>query len=172
MDKLYLVHGNTWYDGYGYCENLYGVFTDRKTAEKVKTEVTEKLYEKEMHNINTHVESISDIEIDILKQLTRIANALDRIAKRLPEECDTAEYAKENPDWTEKIEKMASGYYAQVIRCKDCKCFIPLEDMKKCPEYKDYPFEAAEKVHADGICTNTDKWVYIHDFCSEAKNSQ
>jgi len=67
MDKLYLVHGNTWYDGYGYCENLYGVFTDRKTAEKVKTEVTEKLYEKEMHNINTHVESISDIEIDILE---------------------------------------------------------------------------------------------------------
>ena len=46
MDKLYLVHGNTWYDGYGYCENLYGVFTDRKTAEKVKTEVTEKLYSK------------------------------------------------------------------------------------------------------------------------------
>lgn len=37
MDKLYLVHGNTWYDGYGYCENLYGVFTDRKTAEKVKS---------------------------------------------------------------------------------------------------------------------------------------
>lgn len=36
-------------------------------AEKVKAEVTEKLYEKEMHNINTHVESISDIEIDILE---------------------------------------------------------------------------------------------------------
>ena len=108
----------------------------------------------------------------ILKQLTRIANTLDRIAKRLPEECDTAEYAKENPDWTEKIEKMASGYYLQVIRCKDCKCFIPLEDMKKCPEYKDYPFDAAEKVHSDGICTNTDKWVYTSDFCSEAKNSQ
>lgn len=128
---------------------------------------------------------------DILKQLTRIANALDRIAKRLPEEYDTAEYAKEHPDWaekvkkmasgeyakvhpdwTEKIEKMASGYYLQVIRCKDCKCFIPLEDMKKCPEYKDYPFDAAEKVHSDGICTNTDKWVYTSDFCSDARNSQ
>lgn len=96
---------------------------------------------------------------DILKQLTRIANALDRIAKRLPEECDTAEYAKENPDWTEKIEKMASGYYAQVIRCKDCKCFIPLEDMK-------------EDLECDGICTNTDKWVYTSDFCSDARNSQ
>lgn len=67
MDKLYLVHGNTWYEGYGHCENLYGVFTDRKTAEKVKAEVTVKLYEKEMHNINTNVESISDIEIYILE---------------------------------------------------------------------------------------------------------
>ena len=38
MDKLYLVHGNTWYEGYGYCANLYGVFTDRKTAEKVKAD--------------------------------------------------------------------------------------------------------------------------------------
>lgn len=38
-----------------------------KTAEKVKAEVTVKLYEKEMHNINTNVESISDIEIDILE---------------------------------------------------------------------------------------------------------
>lgn len=108
----------------------------------------------------------------ILMQLTRIANALDRIAKRLPEECDTAEYAKEHPDWAEKVKKMASCDYVRVTRCKDCKCFIPLEDMKKDPEYKDYPFEAAEKVHTDGICTNTDKWVYIHDFCSEAKNSQ
>ena len=109
---------------------------------------------------------------DILKQLTRIANALDRIAKRLPEEYDTAEYAKEHPDWAEKVKKMASGDYVRVIRCKDCKCFIPLEDMKKDPEYKDYPFKAAENVHADGICTNTDKWVCIYDFCSEAKNSQ
>ena len=67
MDKLYLVHGNTYYDDYGHDEHFYGVFTDRKTAEKVKTEVTVKLYEKETHNINTNVESISDIEIDILE---------------------------------------------------------------------------------------------------------
>lgn len=67
MDKLYLVHGNTWYEGYGYCENLYGVFTDRKTAEEVKDKITLKLYEKETHNTYTNVESISDIEIDILE---------------------------------------------------------------------------------------------------------
>lgn len=111
---------------------------------------------------------------DILKQLTRIANALDRIAKRLPEEYDTAEYAKEHPDWAEKIKKMASYDYVLVTRCKDCKCFIPLEDMKKDPEYKDYPFKAVENIHADGICTNIDKWVYTNDFCSETigKKSQ
>lgn len=39
----------------------------KKMAEKVRAEVTVKLYEKETHNINTHVESISDIEIDILE---------------------------------------------------------------------------------------------------------
>lgn len=44
MDKLYLVHGNTWYEGYGHDEHFYGAFTDKETAEKVKTEVTVKLY--------------------------------------------------------------------------------------------------------------------------------
>lgn len=39
----------------------------KKMAEKVRAEVIVKLYEKEMHNINTNVESISDIEIDILE---------------------------------------------------------------------------------------------------------
>ena len=67
MDKLYLVHGNTWYEGYGHDEHFYGAFTDKETAEKVRAEVTVKLYEQEMHNINTNVESLSDIEIDILE---------------------------------------------------------------------------------------------------------
>lgn len=76
MSKLYLVHGNTWYEGYGEYQNLYGVFTDRKTAEKVKTEITLKLYDKETHNICTNVESISDIEVYIkevdVNQVTNI----------------------------------------------------------------------------------------------------
>lgn len=67
MDKLYLVHGNTWYEGYGHDEHFYGAFTDKETAEKVRAEVTVKLYEQEMHNENTNVESLSDIEIDILE---------------------------------------------------------------------------------------------------------
>ena len=67
MDKLYLVHGNTWYEGYGHDEHFYGAFTDKETAEKVRAEVTVKLYEQEMHNENTNVESLSDIEINILE---------------------------------------------------------------------------------------------------------
>lgn len=67
MDKLYLVHGNTYYDDYGHDEHFYGAFTDKETAEKVRAEVTVKLYEQEMHNENTNVESLSDIEIDILE---------------------------------------------------------------------------------------------------------
>lgn len=39
--------------------------------------------------------------------------------------------------------------------------------MKKDSEYKDYPFEAAENMNTDGICTNIDKWVYATNFCGE-----
>lgn len=109
---------------------------------------------------------------DILKQLTRITNALERISKRLPEEYDTAEYGKEHPDWAEKVAKMASGDYIHVTRCKDCKYFISLKDTKKDSVYKNYQFAVTEKIHEDGICTNTYIWVYIHDFCSDARNSQ
>ena len=32
MDKLYLVHGNTYYDDYGHDEHFYGAFTDKKNG--------------------------------------------------------------------------------------------------------------------------------------------
>ena len=38
MDKLYLVHGNTWYEGYGYDEHFYGAFTDKKWLRKLGLE--------------------------------------------------------------------------------------------------------------------------------------
>lgn len=55
----------------------------------------------------------------ILKQLTRIANALDRINKCLDNStvitndntkiCSTVDYAKEHPEWVEQINKIAAG---------------------------------------------------------------
>lgn len=50
-------------------------------------------------------------EMDILKALQRIANSLDKIEKKMPDrsvkEYDTVEYGKENPDWVEKVNKLA-----------------------------------------------------------------
>lgn len=33
---LYVVHGNTFYDGYGYMEHVFGIYTDKGKAEAVK----------------------------------------------------------------------------------------------------------------------------------------
>lgn len=33
---LYLVHGNTWFEGYGYEEHVFGVFTTLVQAEAGK----------------------------------------------------------------------------------------------------------------------------------------
>lgn len=50
-------------------------------------------------------------EMDILKALLRIANSLDKIEKKMPDrsvkEYDTVKYGKENPDWVEKVNKLA-----------------------------------------------------------------
>ena len=69
MSKVYLVHGNAYYEGYGHYEHFYGVFKDRETAEKIMTEVQWELYKKEIEeNYNcTEVEELSDIEIEVLE---------------------------------------------------------------------------------------------------------
>lgn len=33
---LYVVHGNTYYDGYGHIENIFGIYTEKDVAEAVK----------------------------------------------------------------------------------------------------------------------------------------
>lgn len=61
----------------------------------------------------------------ILKQLTRIANALDRINKCLDNStvitndntkiCSTVDYAKEHPEWVEQINKIAAGEKEEMV---------------------------------------------------------
>lgn len=67
MIKLYLVHGNTWYEGYGNEEHVFGIFTDRDTAEAAKKQVIKELYKKEMKSTYTVIDDISEIEVDILE---------------------------------------------------------------------------------------------------------
>lgn len=65
---LYVVHGNTYYDGYGHIENLFGIYTEKDQAEATKDLIIKELYEKEIaRGQMTIVEDISDIEVEILE---------------------------------------------------------------------------------------------------------
>lgn len=59
---LYLVHGNTWFEDYGYEEHVFGVFTSREKAEKAKI-VTEKRLQEEKRMIDDP----EDVKLDILE---------------------------------------------------------------------------------------------------------
>lgn len=62
---LYVVHGNTYYGGYGHVENIFGIYTEKKDAEAAKDLMIKKLYEKNKDGVWTYVEDIEEIEVDI-----------------------------------------------------------------------------------------------------------
>lgn len=66
---LYVVHGNTYYDGaYGYIENLFGIYTEKDAAESAKDLIIKEIYEKEIaRGWKTTVEDVSDIKVEILE---------------------------------------------------------------------------------------------------------
>lgn len=65
---LYVVHGNTYYDGCGHEENIFGIFTEKDSAESAKDLVVKELYEKEIaRGWMSVVDDISDVEVEILE---------------------------------------------------------------------------------------------------------
>lgn len=62
---LYVVHGNTYYYGYGYIENIFGIFTEKDSAECAKDLIVKELYKKERPIGN--VDDVSDIEVNVLE---------------------------------------------------------------------------------------------------------
>ena len=65
--KLYLIHGNAYYEGSGPMEHAFGIYTDKDKAEAAKQVVIEQLYEKEKHSEWSDVEDISDIEVEVVE---------------------------------------------------------------------------------------------------------
>ena len=64
---LYLVHGNTYYYGYGHYENVFGIYTEKDAAEAVKDLIVEELYAKNVNDKQTIVEKPENIDVDILE---------------------------------------------------------------------------------------------------------
>lgn len=64
---LYLVHGNTWFEGYGYEEHVFGVFTTLVQAEAAKIVVEKRLQEEIENNSCIYVKDPEDVELQILE---------------------------------------------------------------------------------------------------------
>lgn len=64
---LYLVHGNTWFEGYGYDEHIFGVFTTLVQAEAAKIVAEKRLQEEIEKNSCIYVKDPEDVKLDILE---------------------------------------------------------------------------------------------------------
>ena len=67
MDKVYLVYGNTYFDGYGAYLNAFGVFSTLEEAEKVKKQKEDEYFERESTVIYSYVEDRSEVEFQIME---------------------------------------------------------------------------------------------------------
>lgn len=58
---LYLVHGNTYFNSYGYEEHLFGIYTIKDAAENARNLFINEFYIQEMANNYTTVDRISQV---------------------------------------------------------------------------------------------------------------
>ena len=61
-------------------------------------------------------------------------------------------------DAREAVKAIPAADVVEVVRCKDCKYFIP----DKCLDHTKYPND----LEADGLCGNIDKYTDEDRFCS------
>lgn len=67
MKKLYLVYGNTWFGGYGEEIHIFGVFSSRKMAEKVKKQAEDEYFEQDQQSRFTELNDRSEVEFYIVE---------------------------------------------------------------------------------------------------------
>lgn len=64
---LYLVHGNTWLESYGYEEHVFGVYTTLVQAKAAKIVAENNLKEEIEKNPYIYVKDPEDVKLDILE---------------------------------------------------------------------------------------------------------
>lgn len=64
---LYLVHGNTYFECYGYEESLFGVYTTLAQAKVAKTVAENKLKEMIEENRGIYATYSNNVELQILE---------------------------------------------------------------------------------------------------------
>lgn len=67
MKKLYLVYGNTWFGAYGEAIHIFGVFSSRKMAEKVKKQAEDEYFEQDQQSRFTELNDRSEVEFYIVE---------------------------------------------------------------------------------------------------------
>lgn len=67
MKKLYLVYGDTWFGGYGVEIHIFGVFSSRKMAEKVKKQAEDEYFEQDQQSRFTELNDRSEVEFYIVE---------------------------------------------------------------------------------------------------------
>ena len=65
--KVYLVYGDTYLQDYGSEFHLFGIFTSKEMAEKVKKQEEDKLYQQEMKRkpCYRYINSRNEVEFEI-----------------------------------------------------------------------------------------------------------
>ncbi len=63
--KLYLVYGDTCFDGYGADINIFGVFDTLEKAELVKVQTEEKYFKEDQESIFPELDNRSEVEFHI-----------------------------------------------------------------------------------------------------------
>lgn len=62
--KVYLVHGDTWFAGYGCRENVFGIYNTKKEAEIARKSVAKQLYEEEVSKMSL-INNVTLLEVEM-----------------------------------------------------------------------------------------------------------
>lgn len=67
MRKIYLVYGNTWFGGYGEEIHIFGIFSSREMAEKVKKQTEDEYFERDQQSMFPELDDRSEVEFHIVE---------------------------------------------------------------------------------------------------------